>query len=165
MSLAYAFSASMSWTASPGIRRGSVKTISDAMSSDGIAMSSRLTTYRLSTDRSRAPIRAHLLRCRPSPGAQRTGSTPRARASGGASQLDRSRRPPDRDGLLADAALEEGQQEVDDEGGGGQVEHPVHPAAVAVEQLDGHVGDEAGPDAVGDRPRERHDEHGDEGRD
>src|SRR5688572_22283714 len=49
MSLAYDVSASMSWTASPGIRRGSVNTINDAISSDGIAMSSRLARYRLST--------------------------------------------------------------------------------------------------------------------
>ena len=40
-----------------------------------------------------APIRAHLLRWRPRLDAQRTGSTPRARPSGAASQLDPSRRP------------------------------------------------------------------------
>src|SRR5438309_1896312 len=45
-SRAYAFSESMSWTASPGISRGSVKTISEAISSDGIATSSRFATYR-----------------------------------------------------------------------------------------------------------------------
>src|SRR6516162_2317076 len=39
-----------------------------------------------------ARIRAHLLRCRPRSGAQRTGSTPRARPSGGALQLNPSRR-------------------------------------------------------------------------
>jgi hypothetical protein len=42
----------------------------------------------------RAPIRAHLFRCRARPGAQRTGSTSRTRSSGGASQMDPSRRPP-----------------------------------------------------------------------
>src|SRR5215467_885825 len=42
----------------------------------------------------RAPIRAHLLRCRARPHAPRTGSTPRVRPSRGASQLDPSRRPP-----------------------------------------------------------------------
>src|SRR5215467_941611 len=42
----------------------------------------------------RAPIRAHLLRCRARPHAQRTESTPRVRPSRGASQLDPSRRPP-----------------------------------------------------------------------
>src|SRR6266404_8930108 len=42
--------------------------------------------------RASAPIRAHLLRWRPRPGAQRTGSTPRARLSGAALQLDPSRR-------------------------------------------------------------------------
>ena len=41
----------------------------------------------------RAPRRAHLLCWAPRPGAQRTGSTPRARLSGPASQLDPSRRP------------------------------------------------------------------------
>src|SRR5882762_9727056 len=50
-SLAYAFSASISTTTSPGISRGSVKTISDAISSEGIAMSSRFARYRLSTGR------------------------------------------------------------------------------------------------------------------
>src|SRR6185295_3366795 len=54
MSLAYAFSASMSWTASPGMRRGSVNTMSEAISNDGIAISNRLTTYRLSTRPPRA---------------------------------------------------------------------------------------------------------------
>src|SRR5215475_12609032 len=39
-----------------------------------------------------ARIRAHLRRCRPRPGAQRTGSTPRARRSRGALQLDPSPR-------------------------------------------------------------------------
>ena len=39
------------------------------------------------------PIRAHLLRWRPRPGAQRRATTPRARPSGAASQLDPSRRP------------------------------------------------------------------------
>src|SRR5207249_5420354 len=48
-SLAYAFSASISTTTSPGISRGSVKTISDAISSEGIAMSRRFARYRLST--------------------------------------------------------------------------------------------------------------------
>src|SRR5213594_3827100 len=48
-SLAYAFSASMSTTTSPGMSRGSVKTISDAISRDGIATRSRLARYRLST--------------------------------------------------------------------------------------------------------------------
>ena len=43
--------------------------------------------------RSRLAIRAHLLRWRPRPGAQRTASTPRARPSGAASQLDPSRQP------------------------------------------------------------------------
>src|SRR5688572_15596268 len=49
MSLAYDVSASISCTASPGIRRGSVNTIIDAMSSDGSAISSRRARYRLST--------------------------------------------------------------------------------------------------------------------
>src|SRR5689334_12862161 len=40
----------MSWTASPGIRRGSVNTITDAMISDGMATSSRRARYRFSTD-------------------------------------------------------------------------------------------------------------------
>ena len=40
----------------------------------------------------RATIRAHLLRWRPRPHAQRTGSTPRVRPSGAALQLDPSRR-------------------------------------------------------------------------
>src|SRR5688572_8027530 len=48
MSLAYAFSSSMSWTASPGMRRGRANTTTDAISSDGIAMKSRLTMYRRS---------------------------------------------------------------------------------------------------------------------
>src|SRR5262245_14430904 len=39
----------MSWTTSPGIRRGSVKTITDAMISEGMATSSRLKKYRLNT--------------------------------------------------------------------------------------------------------------------
>ena len=43
-SLPYAFSSSMSCTTSPGIRRGSVKTMSEAISSDGNAISSRRTT-------------------------------------------------------------------------------------------------------------------------
>ena len=42
----------------------------------------------------RAMIRAHLLRWRPRPGAQRRETTPRARPSGAASQLDPSRRSP-----------------------------------------------------------------------
>src|SRR5512145_2541349 len=49
MSLAYAFSSSMSWTTSPGMSRGSVKTIIVAISSDGTATSSRVAKYRLST--------------------------------------------------------------------------------------------------------------------
>ena len=40
----------------------------------------------------RQGLRAHLLRWRPRPRAQRTGSTPRARTSGAASQLDPSHR-------------------------------------------------------------------------
>src|SRR5258706_11819690 len=40
--------------------------------------------------RARAPIRAHPLRWRPRPGAQRTGSTPRAWLSGAALRLDPS---------------------------------------------------------------------------
>ena len=40
----------------------------------------------------RAMIRAHLLRWRPRPGAQRRATTPRARSSGAASQLDPSPR-------------------------------------------------------------------------
>src|SRR5437879_2998766 len=51
MSRAYAFSESMSWTASPGMSRGSVKTISEAISSDGIATSTRFATYRFSNAR------------------------------------------------------------------------------------------------------------------
>src|SRR5437867_1896533 len=39
------------------------------------------------------PIKAHRLRWRPRPHAQRTESTPRARPSGAASQLDLSQRP------------------------------------------------------------------------
>src|SRR5688572_26636119 len=49
MSLAYDVSASISCTASPGIRRGSVNTIIDAMSSDGSAIRSRRARYLLST--------------------------------------------------------------------------------------------------------------------
>ena len=41
----------------------------------------------------RSSIRAHLLRWRPRPRAQRTESTPRPRSSGAASQLDPSRQP------------------------------------------------------------------------
>src|SRR5947209_9772802 len=44
------------------------------------------------TGEPRAMIRAHLLRWRPRPHAQRTGSTPRVRPSGAASQLDPSHR-------------------------------------------------------------------------
>ena len=44
---------------------------------------------------SRRPIRAHLLRWRPRPPAQRTASTPRVRPSGAASHLDPSRPPAD----------------------------------------------------------------------
>ncbi len=44
-------------------------------------------------DYARPPIRAHLLRWRPRPGAQRRETTPRARPSGAASQMDPSRRP------------------------------------------------------------------------
>ena len=56
-----------------------------------------------SGERPRSMIRAHLLRWRPRPYAQRTGSTPRVRPSGAASQLDPSHRPSQRfsDGLLA----------------------------------------------------------------
>ncbi len=43
--------------------------------------------------RRRAAIRAHLLRWRPRPGAQRRETTPRARPSGAASHMDPSRRP------------------------------------------------------------------------
>src|SRR3989475_9445582 len=39
----------MSWTASPGSRRGSVKTISDAIRSDGTAISRRFARYRFNT--------------------------------------------------------------------------------------------------------------------
>ena len=53
----------------------------------------------------RRPIRAHLLRWRPRPGAQRTGSTPRARPSGAASQLDPSR-PPGARGVPAGSLLD-----------------------------------------------------------
>src|SRR5258705_6615888 len=52
-SLAYAFSASIRTTTSPGINRGSVKTISEAISSEGTAMSRRFARYRLSTGRRR----------------------------------------------------------------------------------------------------------------
>ena len=38
--------------------------------------------------------------------------------------------------------------EVDDEGGGDHPEQPVDVAAPAPGRLDGHVGDESGPDAV-----------------
>src|SRR6185436_9876094 len=48
-SLPYAFSSSMSCTASPGSSRGRVKTMSEAMISEGIATTSRLRRYRLST--------------------------------------------------------------------------------------------------------------------
>src|SRR2546428_6726779 len=48
-SRAYAFSSSMRLTTSPGMSRGSAKTISDAMSSDGTATSRRLARYRRST--------------------------------------------------------------------------------------------------------------------
>src|SRR5207247_3493062 len=48
-SRAYAFSSSIRLTTSPGMSRGSVKTISDAISSDGIATSRRLARYRRST--------------------------------------------------------------------------------------------------------------------
>ena len=43
-------------------------------------------------NRRRPAIRAHLLRWRPRPRARRTGSTPRVRSSGAASQLDPSHR-------------------------------------------------------------------------
>src|SRR5689334_17460506 len=49
MSLAYDVSASMSCTASPGISRGSVKTMNEAMSNDGTATTRRRARYRLST--------------------------------------------------------------------------------------------------------------------
>ena len=39
----------MSTTTSPGISRGNVKTISDAITRDGIATNRRLARYRLST--------------------------------------------------------------------------------------------------------------------
>src|SRR5258705_1498477 len=48
-SLPYAFSSSMSCTASPGSSRGRVRTMSEAMISEGIATTSRLRRYRLST--------------------------------------------------------------------------------------------------------------------
>src|SRR5205823_5961085 len=44
-SLPYAFSSSMSWTTSPGIRRGRVNTMSEAISSDGTATRRRRRTY------------------------------------------------------------------------------------------------------------------------
>ena len=47
-SFAYAFSSSIIATTSPGISRGRVKTISDAISSDGIATTNRFARYRLS---------------------------------------------------------------------------------------------------------------------
>ena len=53
----------------------------------------RLSPRRAPTLRRRAAIRAHLLRWRPRPGAQRTDSTPRARPSGAASHMAPSRRP------------------------------------------------------------------------
>src|SRR6266849_155094 len=48
-SLPYAFSSSMSWTASPGSSLGRVKTMSEAITSEGIATTRRLRRYRLST--------------------------------------------------------------------------------------------------------------------
>src|SRR5437660_1338288 len=45
----YACSSSMRLTTSPGMSRGSVKTINDAMSSDGTATSRRVARYRRST--------------------------------------------------------------------------------------------------------------------
>src|SRR5256885_3386025 len=48
-SRAYAFSSSMRLTTSPGMSRGSVKTINDAMSSAGTATSRRVARYRRST--------------------------------------------------------------------------------------------------------------------
>src|SRR5262245_8673725 len=49
MSFAYEVSASMSCTASPGMRRGRVNTIAVAISSEGTATSNRRARYRLST--------------------------------------------------------------------------------------------------------------------
>src|SRR5438093_10309293 len=74
-SRAYAFSSSMRLTTSPGMSRGSVKTINDAMSSDGTATSRRVARYRGSTasavepGRDQAPavveaeVRAVVLEC------------------------------------------------------------------------------------------------------
>src|SRR5207248_2807941 len=47
-SFAYAFSSSIIATTSPGMSRGSVNTMSDAISSDGMATTSRFARYRLS---------------------------------------------------------------------------------------------------------------------
>src|SRR5512138_3024971 len=58
MSFAYKVSASMSCTASPGMRRGSVNTMALAISSEGMATSSRRARYRLSTPASSPRISA-----------------------------------------------------------------------------------------------------------
>src|SRR5215831_15422183 len=58
MSFAYEVSASMSCTASPGMRRGSVKTIAVAITSEGTATSNRRARYRLSTPASSPPASA-----------------------------------------------------------------------------------------------------------
>ena len=58
----------------------------------GAASPSTYSKVRLGPARARrGPIRAHLLRWRPRPGAQRRETTPRVRPSGAASQLDPSR--------------------------------------------------------------------------
>src|SRR6185503_13073802 len=44
----------MSWTASPGMRRGSAKTTREAISSEGTAITSRVRTYRFSMGAGRA---------------------------------------------------------------------------------------------------------------
>src|SRR6266851_8769345 len=58
--------------------------------------------------------------------------------------------------LGGEQALDERQREVDHEGERGRVYHRGHRAALAADQLDEAVGDEAGADAVGDRVGERH---------
>src|SRR5207249_5308547 len=62
-------------------------------------------------------------------------------------------------GRLRHRLLDEWQSEVDDERSRDEVDHPVNPPPLAVEDLDRDVGHEARADPVGDGPGERHRQH------
>src|SRR6266478_4870225 len=68
------------------------------------------------------------------------------------------------DALDGEERADDGEGEVDHESRGGAVHHAVDLPPLAAQKLDRAVGDEARPDAVGDRVGKGHERHGEERR-